>query len=144
MLTPFYLLLSIMLGFMVGIGFLLLIVPGLYLFGRIVPAPAVMAAENRRNPFDAMRRTFALTKGRGWAILGLVFVVGIVAGIAVGVAGTLFGLIFVLAAGQELGKLLAAVVVAALRAALSTLLVMLYAAIYRALAGSDSVAATFE
>jgi hypothetical protein len=144
MLTPFYVLMSILCGFMIGFGFILLIVPGLYLLGRLAPIPAVLIAENRRNPFDAIGRTFALTRGHGWAILGIVLVVAIVAGIAVGVANILFGLIFVLAAGQELGRMLAAVVGSALNAAFTTLLVMLYAAIYRALAGSDSVAAAFE
>ena len=143
-LTPFYFLLSIICGFMIGFGLLLLIVPGLYLFGRLAPFPAVLVAENRRGPVDAIGRTFALTKGRGWGIVGIVFVVAVVAGIAVGVADTLFGLIFVLAAGQDLGRTLTAVVSAALSAALATLLVMLYAAIYRALAGTNSVAATFE
>ena len=143
-LTPFYFLLSILCGFMIGSGFILLIVPGLYLIGRLAPFSAVLVAENRRNPFDAIKRTFALTKGHGWAILGLVFVVAIVAVIAMGVADTLFGVIFILVAGQELGKLLTAVVASALSAALGTLMVMLYAAIYRALAGTKSAAAAFE
>lgn len=143
-LTPFYFLLSILCGLMIGFAALLLIVPGLYLLGRLAPISAVLVAENRRNPFDAIGRTFALTKGHGWAILGLVFVVAIVAGIAVSIAGTLAGLIFVLAAGQELGKLLTSVVTSALGAALAALLTMLYAAIYRALAGTASVAAAFE
>lgn len=144
MLTPLYFLVSFILGFAIGLGLLLFLLPGFYLFGRIVPVPAVVVAENRRNPFDVIRRTFAITKGHGWAIFGLVLIVAIVGGIAVGVAGTLFGLIFVLAAGQELGRLLAAVVSSAFRAGLETLLIMLYAAIYRALAGRDSVAPAFE
>jgi hypothetical protein len=143
-LTPFYILMSLIGAFMISFGLILLIVPGLYLLGRLAPISAVLVAENRRSPFDAIARTFALTSGHGWAIFGLVFVVAIVAAIAVGVANTLFGLVFILAAGQELGKLLAAVVASALNAAFSTLLVMLYAAIYRALAGKASVAAAFE
>jgi hypothetical protein len=143
-LLPFYFLLSIIGGLMIGFGLLLILVPGLYLLGRLAPMSAVMVAENRRNPLDVIGRTFALTKGRGWAILGMVFVVAIVAGIVVSISGTLVGLIFVLAAGQELGKLLASVVTSALNAAFATLLTMLYAAIYRALAGTDSVAAAFE
>jgi len=162
-LTPFYLLLSILFGLAVGlaslvivipavllgplavaVAILLLIVPLLYLIGRIVPVPAVMVAEDRRNPIDAIRRTFALTKGHGWAIIGIVFIVGVVAAIAMGMADTLAGLVFILAAGQEIGKLLASVVASALNAAFATLLVMLYAAIYRALAGTKSVAAAFE
>lgn len=162
-LTPFYLLLAIIVGFAIAVasililipavllgpigvalGTILLIVPIFYVVGRIVPAPAVMVAENRRNPFDAIRRTLALTKGHGWAIIGIVLVILIVGMIAVGVADILFGLVFTLAAGQELGRLLTAVVASALSAAFTTVLVMLYAAIYRALAGSDSVAAAFE
>jgi len=143
-LTPFYFLLSLICSVMIGFGLILILVPGLYLIGRLAPFSAVLVAENRRNPLDAIRRTFALTKGHGWAILGLVFVVAVVAVIAMGVADTMFGLIFILAAGQELGKLLTAVVASALSAALGTLLVMLYAAIYRALAGTDAVAVAFE
>ena len=162
-LTPFYILLSIVFGFAIAIGgmvivipaallgpavvaiaILVLLVPILYLVGRIAPVPAVMVAEHRRNPFDALRRTFALTDGHGWAVLGIVAVVLIVAGIGVGVADTLFGIVFTLVAGQELGRLLTAVVSSALSAAFATLIIMLYAAIYRALAGSNSVAAAFE
>jgi hypothetical protein len=143
-LTPFYFLLSIVCGLAIALGLILLLLPGLYLFGRLVPLAAVLVAENRRNPFDAVGRTFALTRSHGWAILGLVLAVAIVAGIAVGVAGILFGLILILAAGQELGKLLAAVVTSGLDAAMTTMLVMLSAAIYRALAGRNAVAAAFE
>jgi hypothetical protein len=162
-LTPFYLLLMLIFCLAVAIGsmlilvpaamigpvavllaMLLLIVPAFYLIGRIAPVPAVMVAENRRNPIDALRRTFALTEGRGWAIIGLIAVIAVVALIAAGMADTLAGLVFILAAGQHLGKMLASVVASALQAGIATLLVMLYAAIYRALAGRDSVAATFE
>jgi hypothetical protein len=143
-LTPFYFLVSIILSFMLGIASLLFLVPGLYLFGRIAPAPAVVAAENRRDPFDAIRRTFALTKARGWSIFFLVFVVGIVGVVAISVADTLCGLVFILLAGQKFGKLLTSVVTSGFTATLETLMIMLYAAIYRALAGTDSIAATFE
>jgi hypothetical protein len=143
-LLPFYFLMSLLTSLMVGIGFILFIVPGLYLIGRVLPAPVVMVAENRRNPIDAIARTFALTAGRGWAILGLFLVVVIVAAIVLGVAGTILGIVFILAAGQELGGLLTAIVESALNSVFATLLVMLYAAIYRGLADGNSVAATFN
>lgn len=144
LLLPFYFLLSLLSAIIVSVGFLLLIVPGLYLIGRIAPAPAVMVAEQRRNPIDALTRSFAITKGKGWAVFGMIFVVGIVGAIVTGVADTLVGIIFNLAAGRELGKMLAGVVAAALSAAFATVLLMLYAAIYRALTGAaDRVARTF-
>jgi hypothetical protein len=141
---PFYFLLSVLCGLIVGFGLILLIIPGLYLLGRIAPAPAVMVAENRRNPFDAIGRSFAITKGNGWAVFGLVFIVGIVAGISVAVADTIVGIILVLAAGPELGALLTRIASSAFSAGLATLMLMLYAAIYRGLTTSDAVAAAFE
>ena len=143
-LVPFYFLLSLISGLIIGLGLLLLIVPGLYLVGRLIPAAPLMVAENRRNPIAAVSRSFEITTGHGWAIFGLVFIVAIVAIIAFGIAGALIGIVLVLAAGQELGTLLATILGSALDACVQTLFLVLYAAIYRALTRSDSVAAAFE
>jgi len=134
MLLPFYFLMSLISGLIVCLGLIFLLLPGLYLLGRVAPAGAVMVAENRRSPIDAIRRSFALTQGQGWAILGLLLIVGIVGGISIGVASALLGIVFHLVAGQELGTLLTTIVSTVFSAAFSTLIVMLYAAIYRALA----------
>lgn len=144
MLIPFYFLLSLLSGLIVGLGFLLLIVPGLYLVGRLIPAAPLMVAENRRNPIEIISRSFEITKGKGWAVFGLVFIVGLVAIIVIGVAAALIGIVLILAAGQELGMLLTTIIGAALDTGVQTLLLVLYAAIYRGLTQSDSVAATFE
>lgn len=143
-LLPFYFLLSLLTSVMVGLGFLLLIVPGLYLAGRLVPAAAAMVAEDLRNPLDVIQRCFALTRGHGWAIFWLVFLVAFVGVIAVGVVSALVGIVFILAAGQQLGTLLTTIVSSALGAGYATLLLVLYAAIYRALAGRGSTAAVFD
>jgi hypothetical protein len=142
-LLPFYFLMTVISGFMILAASILFIIPGLYVWARVAPAGAVMVAENRRGPIDSIRRSFALTQGQGWAILGLVLIVIIVGAISIGVAETLLGIVFHLAAGQELGSLLATIVSSALTAAFSTLIVMLYAAIYRGLAPQTS-AAVFE
>ena len=143
-LLPFYLLLQLLISVILLVGFILLIIPCLYLVGRLAPAVALMVAENRRNPIDVVSRSFAITKGHGWAVFGLVFIVGIVGMISVGIANALFGIVFHLAAGNDLAKLLMAIVSCALSAAFATLIVMLYAAIYRALTASDRVAEAFE
>jgi len=143
-LLPFLFLLQVLVSVILLIGFILLIIPCLYLVGRLAPAVALMVAENRRNPIETISRSFAITKGRGWAVFGLVFIVGIVGGISVGVVNALLGIVFHLTASNELATLLMAVVSCALSAAFATLIVMLYAAIYRALTESDSVAAAFE
>lgn len=144
MLLPFYFLLSLLCGIIVGLGILLLIVPGLYLLGRLAPAVAAMVAENIRNPIKAVSRSFQITIGHGWAVFGLVLIVALVAGVVILVVTLLAGTLFALAAGQELGGLLTAIVSSATSAAFATLLLVLYAAIYRALTQSDSVAAAFE
>ncbi|MBV9930234.1 MAG: hypothetical protein JO013_04735 [Alphaproteobacteria bacterium] len=116
-------------------GFILLIVPGLYLTGRLAPLGPVIVAERRRNPVAAIGRSFALTAGRGWAVTGLVLLVVVAAGVAIAVVHALIGILAVLVAGKALGLLVVKIVDAATGAALATMLLLLYAAIYRQLAG---------
>jgi len=143
-LLPFYFLLTLLCVIIVTFGFLLLIVPGLYLIGRLAPATAAIVAENGRNPIAAVARAFEITRGRGWAVFGLVFIVGFVGAVAFRVAAMLLGLAFHVAAGDAAARLLTAVTSSALNAGFATVMLMLYAAIYRALAGAGSAAATFE
>ncbi|HYJ82974.1 MAG TPA: hypothetical protein VEW26_09065 [Allosphingosinicella sp.] len=140
-LLPSYFAASLLGSLAIGIGFVLLIVPGLYLLGRLGPLNAVVAAEARRNPVAAIRRCLELTRGHGWAVLGLILIVALAAVIAVGAASTLLGILFVLAAGQDVGALLALIVRTAGNAAMMTLLLVLNAAIYRRLSGAGSAAA---
>lgn len=142
-LLPFYFLVSLIGGLIIGFGLLALLVPGLYLLGRLTPATAILVAENRRNPIEVIGRSFEITKERGWAVFGLVFVIMIVGTIVTGLAGAVAGIFFFLVAGQELGMTLAALLGALLNSAFSVLLLILDAAIYRALT-PGSVGATFE
>lgn len=114
-------------------GFLLLIVPGIYLMGRLIPFAPVIVAEERRNPIAALTRALALTRGHGWSIAGLILLVLIAAAIVSGVAASLFGILFVLALGKGLGTFLTTTLAAAIAAAVGIVTLFLYAAIYRAL-----------
>lgn len=140
-LLPFYFLTSLLSSILIGLGFILLIIPGAYLLGRLGPVNAVVVAEMRRNPVDSIGRCFALTKGHGWAVLGLILLVAIAASIAIGVATTLLGIVFILVAGQDVGQMLVLIVRAAGNAALVTLVLILNAAIYRNLSAAPSAAA---
>ncbi|HEX8512812.1 MAG TPA: hypothetical protein VF688_06870 [Allosphingosinicella sp.] len=140
-LLPVYFIASVLGNLAMGIGFLLLIVPGLYLLGRLGPLNAVVAAETHRNPIAALRRCWALTEGHGWALLGLILIVGIAAAIVVGIATTLLGIVFVLAAGQDVGQLLVLIFRTAGDSAMITLMLVLAAAIYRQLSEGRSAAA---
>jgi hypothetical protein len=145
-LLPFFFLLSLLESMVIGAGLLLFLIPGCYLFGRLAPATAVMVAEERRNPIAALERTFALTRGSGWAVFGFVLVVAIVSGVVAFVIGVLCGIAFHFAASPDIAQLLTLVVDAVLNAASVVLLTLLYAALYRALSGSAApeVAATFH
>jgi hypothetical protein len=144
MLLPFYFLLSLLSSLMVGVGFILLIVPGLYLLGRVMPAAPVMVAENIRNPLTALSRSFELTEGKGWSVFGIIFIVGLVGAILVGVCNSIVGIVLTMAAGRELGTLLTTIFAAVLSCGFAILMVMLYAAIYRALTGNRSVEQVFD
>ncbi|HEX8262862.1 MAG TPA: hypothetical protein VF547_08310 [Allosphingosinicella sp.] len=136
-----YFLTSLLSSVLIGLGFILLILPGAYLLGRLSPVTAIVVAERRRNPIDALKRCFELTKGHGWAVLGLLLLVAIPASIAIRVATMLLGILFVLVAGQDLGDLLVLIVRTAGAAALAALMLVLNAAIYRQLSQSRPEAA---
>jgi hypothetical protein len=75
--------LSILLGLGVGIGFVLLIVPGLYLMTIwAVAAPALVI--ERRGVFAAFRRSRELVRDNGWEVFGVILLV-IALGLAVGI-----------------------------------------------------------
>jgi hypothetical protein len=138
---PFFFLASLIANLIIGLGLILLIVPGLYLLGRLCLTGASVVAEGHRNPIAAITRSFELSKGNGWAVLGLVLIVGIAGAIVAAVIGMLLGIIFQIVAGDDLAMLLAKIVEALCSAALSALIVVLLAAIYRRLSGRTSTAA---
>jgi membrane-anchored glycerophosphoryl diester phosphodiesterase (GDPDase) len=127
---------TIIISITIGFGFALFIIPGIYLLGRLIVAAPAMVAENRRNPIQAIGESWRLTKGRGWAIAGLVLVVGIAGGLLTFVVLAVLGSVFILVGGREgIGGLLVLILNAALNAALYTVIIVLIAAVYRALRG---------
>lgn len=87
-----FLALLILQGLAVNLGCLLLILPGIWIAVRLSLAPQVFATEGLR-PIDALKRSFELTRGRFWAVLGRSLLVGLVAGLVmiVPVAGWIVG-----------------------------------------------------
>jgi hypothetical protein len=71
------LLLAIVLSFLVGIGFVLLIVPGFILLTMwFVGTPACVV--ERTGPWTSLKRSAALTKGHRWKIFGLIILLAMV------------------------------------------------------------------
>lgn len=143
-LLPFYFVAALIANLIVFIGLLLLVFPGLYLFARLVTLGPVVVAENRRNPIAAIGRAFEVTKGNGWAVLGLVILVAIPGAIVLQLVNMVFGLVFSIAAGDKVADLLRLIVTSATAAALTVLLLLLYAAIYRALSGARASGAAAD
>ncbi|WP_395614124.1 hypothetical protein [Allosphingosinicella sp.] len=133
-LLPAFSILILLTNLAVGFGFMLLIVPGLYLWGRLLPAAPAMVAEEWRNPIEALKRGWGLSAGHAWSIVGLYLLVAIAAGILMLAISLVTGIAFKAAAGQELGTLLGMIVLCAMQAVAAALFNMLTAAIYRALA----------
>lgn len=133
-LLPTYSILMFLVGLGVGAGAALFLVPGLYLWGRLLTAAPAMVAEQRRNPIDALKRGFALSEGHGWLNLGLYLLVAIPGMVLAFALSKLGGILFILVAGQQTGTLLAEILLCAVQAVVVALLTMLTAALYRALA----------
>lgn len=142
LLLPLYFLVSLLSGLMVMLGLIALILPGLYLMGRLALVGPVIVAEGRRSPVDILRRAFAVTKGHGWAVVGLILIV-VVAFFVISMAVTVvFGSIFLLVdqagGGPGVGALLILIMDAAVGAVFNAVLIVLLASIYLRLASGPS------
>ena len=123
-------------------GLVLLIVPGIYLLGRFALTGAAIVAEQRRNPIDAIRRSFALTRGAGFAVAGILLIVFILAAIVdVALSGSI-GAVAILLAGRETGLFVAEALSAFVWAAAGVLHVAIAALIYQRLAATPGVPAS--
>jgi hypothetical protein len=71
------LLLAIVMGLLMGLGFLLLIVPGLILLTMWWVATPACVVE-RTGPWTSLKRSAALTKGHRWKIFGLIILLFII------------------------------------------------------------------
>lgn len=71
-LWPRLLLLGAMVALVVGAGLLLLVLPGLYLLGRLLPAAPALAAERPVPAIVAFARGFQLSRGAGLPLMAVV------------------------------------------------------------------------
>lgn len=119
-------------------GGILLFVPALYLIGRVMLSGAAFVAGGSANPFAAISRSFALTKGQGWRIFFFVFLLFLVAiVIQLAIQGTLGSALALATGGAErfgLGKLLLAAVEAFFGALFAVLSAVTWVALYRRVA----------
>lgn len=133
----FFLLANFIIAFALLAGFLLFIIPGLYLLGRFSLVPMVIADQEERNPVEAVKKNWELTKGNGWSILVFLAMIILVGGVTVLAAGLVVGLIVGLASGGAGWPFIENLLTSALGAVFQVILIAVVAAIYRQLTGKS-------
>lgn len=130
--VPTVVAIQIVTGLVVGVGFVLLIVPGLYLWGRLAIVAPVVADRAERNPITAIQEGWALTKDNGWRIFLFLFlvtlVIMIIAGILGGIVAAAFG------TGEGIGRIVTGLVAGGVAAVSGMVTLAIAAATYRQLA----------
>ncbi|MBL0114835.1 MAG: hypothetical protein IPP45_04970 [Sphingomonadales bacterium] len=130
-LLPSIIILNWLTQFMIVSGLLLLLVPGIYLIGRLMLAAPAQMAERIGNPFRAIGRSFDLSAGNGWRIAGFVALIVVVAIIVASAANAVFGILLNLVLPKDvLGEGLA-LLRSAIGALNALLLLLVGAALYR-------------
>lgn len=91
--VPMLLVAFLLTGLATLAGYVLLIIPGIYLAAGLFAVPAIVLLEGR-GPRAAMERSMSLTKGRKLAVLGALLVTGLIAAIlrmSLGAVGSMGG-----------------------------------------------------
>lgn len=137
-LLPAYLLGLLISGPVTGFGLILLVIPGLYLFGRFFLLGPVIVIEGL-GAVAALQRSWALTEDAAWTILlflvlGLLFILG--ASILASGVGAALGLVFTALGLQPVGGFIAALVAAAVSCAFTMASAAAGVVMYQRLAGS--------
>jgi hypothetical protein len=126
---------------MVALWALVLFLAFFFLFTRLLLVSTVVLREGRL--FGAIGRSWALTRGHGWRILGLLLLFLLIGGVAQLAAKAVFGSVFALllgnAPGLTLAMLLTTIVAAIVQAAVVLLLAAFQGKLFVALTTSDSV-----
>jgi hypothetical protein len=131
---------SLIQGIAFGFGLVLLILPGLYLLARLWLVIPLIVAETR-DPLDAIRRSWELTRGRGLQLMGFVAILllgVLLLTLAIGGLASGLGALLALALGTPdegwgLSRWLVELVNTAASAGLGLVLALFVAELYRAL-----------
>jgi hypothetical protein len=119
------------------LGALVLMLPGFYALARLMLSGPIVVAERSLRAFAVLKRSLALTRGKGWQIMGLLLLVAVPFAIATLAATAVFGTLFLLldtaAGGEGVGAFLLLVLTTAIATLFNLVLYVLLAALYRAL-----------
>jgi hypothetical protein len=73
----------ILIAICIGVGLLLLIIPGIYLYARFFVSPQAVVAEGL-SPTEAMRRSGSLVEGMWWRVFGISLLLALLSALASG------------------------------------------------------------
>lgn len=135
---PVYFVTVLLANLAIGAGFALFLIPGLYLLGRLSLSGIVVADGGYRNPIGALKKSFDITKGRGWAVAGLILAVAVAGFICIAATMSVFGAIVLLAGLGDLGKFFLTIFSTVIMTLLYVVLIVLLFAIYRRLSDAGS------
>ncbi len=131
---PYYAM-DVLSGVLTFLGSLAFILPGIYIFVKLIVAGPVMVAERAHTIIAPMHRSWALTKNNSGRILVFLLVVAVTAFFVYITSVTVFGIVIRLALDGEIAGTLTTLVDAVISMLLTVLMVCVYAGIYRQLAG---------
>ena len=133
-----FLLANILTGLATFFGFLLLVIPGLYVACRLILVPIIIADHGERNPIEALKKSWNNTRDNGFSILVLVLMIAIIGAITVGVIQMIVGVVTGLATSGAGWPLIDNLVSALGGSALQILFTVIIASIYYQLTGKGS------
>lgn len=142
MFLPFFILISICVNLILFVGFLLLILPGIYLWARLAAIGPVAIGEQLRSPVAAIKRSFEVTEGNVIPILAFLLIVLVVFLVISLVASSVIGSILAIA-GMDMatggtGSVIVVALSAIVQAAGTTVFSVMNVVIYRHLTGVPS------
>jgi membrane-anchored glycerophosphoryl diester phosphodiesterase (GDPDase) len=123
-----------------------LLVVMIYIGVRMSLIAPVVAVDRVRNPIEALRRSWDLTRGNAGRILGFYVLLGLAFIVVLLVLMGLIGVLLAVIAGGEGAKIGAAVISSLLTGIMTLYFIAIMASIHRQLSGptAEAVSATFE
>nr|WP_315458183.1 hypothetical protein [uncultured Sphingorhabdus sp.] len=129
-----YLAASIIVGWATFAGFLMFLVPGLYLTGRLALLPVVLTRQPELGVLGAIRQAWQTSRGNGWAILIVILFVALAVRVLSVIVMSIVAAITISVAGEGGVPIIEAAVTAIFATLEAVAYVLLMVAIHRQLA----------
>lgn len=130
---PGYFIANILQSFAMAAGFMLFVLPGLYIIARLAVIGPAAAAEKLTNPIAILRRSVQLTRGNGWRIVVLFAIIFVIFIVVSTLINSLLGIALTLLLPGALGHLLLSIVSSLIETAMAVIFILVSAALYRTL-----------